>query len=131
MKLLVKILSFAVLGLIILNEAQFVLTAVSDRIGQMDERRVEMGEAESAGEERADDIREEMEKIFSVHQPVLWLTASGSAGNYFVYKISMKPNIHLDIVSPPPQFLCLLSLKQNRFFDSETSRPVPSKLYSS
>jgi molybdenum cofactor biosynthesis enzyme MoaA len=107
MRFLFKILSIALLSLLIATEAQFVLLVlVSDSTPLEGIELTELGETESGGEEKTDNSSEELEKFFSAHQMVFNNASVSTHDRHFVYKRSSKSNLHFEVISPPPQAFC-------------------------
>ncbi|WOK09729.1 hypothetical protein [Imperialibacter roseus] len=107
MKFLFKILSIALLSLLIATEAQVVLLVLAnDSTPLEDIELTELGETESGGEEKNDNSGEEVEKFFSAHQLVFNNAPVSVHDRYFVYKRSSQKNLHFEVISPPPQAFC-------------------------
>lgn len=107
MRFLFKILSIALLSLLIATEAQFVLLVLANDKAPLENIELtELGETESSGEEKTDSSNEEVEKFFSAHQLVFNNASISIHDRHFVYKRSSKNNLHFEVISPPPQAFC-------------------------
>lgn len=105
MRLTLHLVSIALLVFIATSDVQPVLTSLS-WLATEDAGANDYGEKETGSEERDDDSREEMEKFFAHWQQVEWSKPGGSITSDFVYKISIKANLHFEVIIPPPQLSC-------------------------
>jgi len=105
MRLTLHLVSIALLVFIATSDVQPVLTSLS-WLAAEDAGAYDYGEKETGSEEREDDSREEIEKFFADSQQVECSHPASRIPNDFIYRISIKANLHFEVIIPPPQLFC-------------------------